>query len=190
MPDFLTSAKHAEQSQGSVATLPVSDCNTPNIMKYLSSETMLIFLGVIWIIFGASVYAGSIFNPPPVTINWSTATEFDTAGFNIYRSDSLEGDFKQVNSQLLPAHADAAAGAKYSWVDRKAEPGKSYFYQLEDVEYNNSRTRHEPFEHRSSGISPLKLIISISGLFLGLALIIYGGFELRKKGLNVPDKII
>ena len=150
-------------------------------MKQISSEKMLIFLGAIWIIFGAGVYISSIFQPSPVVISWSTETEFDTAGFNIYRSDTLDGEYEQVNVQLLPSNAEAASGATYNWIDKGAEPGRSYYYQLEDVEYSNSRTRHEPFEHTASGISPLKSTIAIIGLILGLALIVYGTFELRKE---------
>ncbi|MFK7804022.1 MAG: hypothetical protein AB8G95_20475 [Anaerolineae bacterium] len=150
-------------------------------MKHLSSEKMLVALGVIWLIFGAGVYASSIFRPAPVTITWSTETEFDTAGFNIYRSDTLDGEYQQVNEQLLPGSAEAAAGASYTWIDKSAEPGRSYFYQLEDVEYSNNRTQHAPFEHRATGITPTKLVISISGLLLGLALIFYGSFELKRK---------
>lgn len=154
-------------------------------MKYLSSEKMLVLLGAIWIVFGAGVYASSIFWPAPVTISWSTETEFDTAGFNIYRSDTLDGEYEQVNLQLLPGSAEPASGANYSWVDQNAEPGRSYFYQLEDVEYSNNRTRHAPFEHRATGITPTKIVISICGLLLGLALVVYGSFEVKRKSEKI-----
>ena len=150
-------------------------------VKQLSSEILLIVLGVVWIIFGFGIYMGSVLTPSPVIISWATETEFDTAGFNIYRSDTIDGEFKQVNAQLLPGRAEAAAGASYSWEDKNAEPGRSYFYQLEDVEYDNTRTLHEPFEHRATGISPLKQAIIISSLILGLGLIVYGQFERKKR---------
>ena len=150
-------------------------------MKQISSEILLIALGVVWIVFGAGIYIGSIVSPSPIVISWATETEFDTAGFNIYRSDTIDGEYRQVNAQLLPGRAEAAAGASYSWEDKNAEPGRSYFYQLEDVEYDNTRTRHEPFEHHASGISLLKQVIIISSLILGLALIVYGGFERKKQ---------
>lgn len=150
-------------------------------MKQISSEILLIILGIIWIIFGLGIYAGSVLRPSPVVISWATETEFETAGFNIYRSDTADGEYRQVNAQLLPGRAEAAAGARYSWEDKNAEPGRSYFYQLEDVEYDNTRTRHEPFEHRASGISPLKQTITISSLILGLTLMIYGGYEKKKR---------
>ena len=150
-------------------------------MKQFSSEILLIILGVIWIIFGSGIYVESVLNPSPVIISWATETEFDTAGFNIYRSDTIDGEFKQVNAQLLPGRAEAAAGASYSWEDKNAEPGRSYFYQLEDVEYNNTRTRHEPFEHHGSNTSLLKRAIIISSLILGLGLIVYGWFERKTR---------
>lgn len=150
-------------------------------MKQLISEYALIGLGVIWIFFGSWILMGDFFQPPPVLIQWSTETEFETAGFNIYRSDQADGEFEQVNVQLIPAQADAAAGATYTWEDTKAEAGKTYFYQLEDVEYNNARTRHEPFSHTSATASPIKLVVAFSALIFGIALIFYGRTELRKK---------
>ncbi len=152
-------------------------------MRHIISEYALIGLGVVWVLFGSWILVGDFFQPPPVLIQWSTETEFETAGFNIYRSNSLDGEFEQVNVQLIPAQADAAAGAQYSWEDTAAEAGRTYYYQLEDVEYNNSRTRHEPFSHTSATSSPIKLAVAISALVFGIALIFYGRFELRKKNL-------
>ena len=36
-----------------------------------------------------------------VVIRWTTESELDNAGFNILRSDSRNGEFKQVNSKLV-----------------------------------------------------------------------------------------
>lgn len=150
-------------------------------MKAILSEYAIIILGIIWIIFGFWIIAGGLFSPPPVIIHWSTETEFETAGFNIYRSDSSTGTFTQVNAQLIPAQANAASGANYTWEDTTAENGKVYYYQLEDVEYSNSRTRHEPFRHKTSNDSVLKIAISLSALVFGLALTLYGRIDLRRK---------
>ena len=36
-----------------------------------------------------------------VVVEWSTASELDTAGFNLYRSESPDGPFEKVNQNLI-----------------------------------------------------------------------------------------
>ncbi|MEM8862571.1 MAG: hypothetical protein AAGD96_30040, partial [Chloroflexota bacterium] len=151
------------------------------IMNRLNSEFALIILGGIWIIFGAVVFLTMILQPQPVTITWSTETEFDTAGFNIFRSESADGEFVQINQQLIPGKAEAAAGAVYTWEDSSAVRGVTYYYKLEDVEYNNTRTLHAPFSHRAQSFSFLKIIMAAFSTILGLGLIIFGVSQVRRK---------
>ena len=150
-------------------------------MNRFSSEYAFILLGTVWIIFGAGVLVAMIMQPQPVTITWSTETEFDTAGFNIYRSDQQNGEYTQINQQLIPGKAEAAAGAVYSWQDTSAQPGMTYFYKLEDVEYNNTRTFHEPFSHRARSFSFIKMGISVTGFILGAALLWFGIAQTKQK---------
>ena len=69
-----------------------------------------------------------------ITLNWKTATEDKNAGFNILRSNSIDGVFEKINSFLIPGNGDTATGSTYSYVDESAEPGKLYFYKLEDID--------------------------------------------------------
>ena len=40
----------------------------------------------------------------PVRVEWSTETEMNTAGFNLYRGESADGPFDvKVNDQLIPS---------------------------------------------------------------------------------------
>ncbi len=80
----------------------------------------------------------------PVVIEWTTATEINTAGFNLYRAESADGPFTQINSQLIPASPDPMAGGKYKFEDTSVTAGKTYYYQLEDIEYSGTRTKHPP----------------------------------------------
>ena len=75
----------------------------------------------------------------PVHIEWSTETEMDTAGFNLYRGDSPDGPFDvKINDQLIPSSTDPMTGGKYSYVDNTAQAGKLYYYQLQEVERNGA----------------------------------------------------
>ncbi|MEM9776994.1 MAG: hypothetical protein AAF902_20620 [Chloroflexota bacterium] len=150
-------------------------------MNRFSSEYAIIFLGTVWIIFGVGVLIAMFMQPQPVTITWSTETEFETAGFNIYRSEFQDGEYAQINQQLIPGKAEAAAGAVYSWQDTNAQPGMTYYYKLEDVEYNNTRTLHEPFSHRARSFSTIKTAISACGFVLGAVLLWFGIAQTKRK---------
>jgi len=68
-----------------------------------------------------------------ITLNWKTATENNNAGFYILRSASMNSGYERI-SPLKPGNGDTATGASYSYVDESAEPGRLYFYKLEDID--------------------------------------------------------
>jgi hypothetical protein len=74
-------------------------------------------------------------------IEWTTATELNSAGFNVYRSESRVGIFAKINAQLIPASNDALVGGNYRYEDTEVTPGKTYYYQLEEVERNGATSR-------------------------------------------------
>lgn len=76
-----------------------------------------------------------------VKIEWTTASELDTAGFNVYRRDSPEGPETRINSELIPASTSPLTGSTYQFIDRNVEPGLTYYYELEDVETNGITNR-------------------------------------------------
>jgi hypothetical protein len=75
-----------------------------------------------------------------IVINWKTASEVDTAGFNIYRSENPDGPFARLNQRLVPASGDPLIGGDYSYVDQSVDAGKLYYYRLEDVDLTGSTT--------------------------------------------------
>ena len=76
-----------------------------------------------------------------VVIHWTTESELDNAGFNILRSDSKDGEFKQVNSELVQGAGTIGERNTYKWVDESAKPGPGvvYYYQIEDVSFAGER---------------------------------------------------
>ncbi|MYF54478.1 lamin tail domain-containing protein [Candidatus Poribacteria bacterium] len=90
-----------------------------------------------------------------VTIQWTTESELDNAGFNILRSDSRDGEFKQVNEQMIQGKGTTAERSAYKWVDTAAKPGAVYYYQIEDVSFAG--------EHNTLATTKLKGLISAKG---------------------------
>jgi hypothetical protein len=74
-----------------------------------------------------------------VTIRWTTESELDNAGFNILRSDERNGEYKQVNAELIKGAGTTGERTNYSWVDQTAKPGVVYYYQIEDVSFAGER---------------------------------------------------
>ena len=104
-----------------------------------------------------------------VVVEWTTANEVDTAGFNLYRSDSPDGPFIQINSSLIPASTDPLTGGQYEYLDTAVEPGRTYYYQLEDVEYSGDITRHGPLKVTAPGIDT-PLAIGLAAVLVLIAL--------------------
>jgi hypothetical protein len=72
--------------------------------------------------------------PQGIQLSWQTAQENDLIGFNIYRSESPDGERVQINSELIPAVTPGQLqGNDYLYLDTSAEAGKTYFYWVEWV---------------------------------------------------------
>lgn len=83
-----------------------------------------------------------------ITVEWTTESEMNTAGFLLYRSESPDGPFERITAELIPASPDPVLGGHYVYTDTDVLPGRVYFYQLEDVEFDGTGTRHGPIEAR------------------------------------------
>jgi hypothetical protein len=103
-----------------------------------------------------------------VNVTWSTGSEVDAAGFNVWRADKADGTFAKVNAALLPAKGVSPAGASYTWNDPNVSVGQTYFYKLEDVDTSGVRTLHGPV---SATVGATSAILSFQAtppsIFLG-----------------------
>ena len=87
-----------------------------------------------------------------ITINWTTGSETDNAGFTLWRATPKDGqcsldpsnyqDVRKVQPLVYSKAQDAVLGASYSEPDQNVEAGVTYCYGLEDVDYDGKRTFH------------------------------------------------
>ena len=89
-----------------------------------------------------------------VVVEWTTESEVDLAGFNLYRSDSPAGPYMKVNTALIPGALDPLLGGKYAYTDTNVVAGRTYYYKLEDVELDGATTLHGPIEVVADASSP------------------------------------
>ncbi|MER2600447.1 MAG: hypothetical protein ABTQ73_13085 [Caldilineales bacterium] len=79
----------------------------------------------------------------PIIIRWSTETEVNTAGFNVYRALSEDGPWQQINTRLIPGSPDPVLGGSYVFTDTNVTVGVTYWYELEEIELSGQATRLE-----------------------------------------------
>lgn len=80
-----------------------------------------------------------------VILEWATASELDTIGFNLYRRGRLDGTMKPINAYLVQAQVPGAVeGASYTFKVDGLKAGKYYYFWLEDVDMYGNTTLHGP----------------------------------------------
>jgi hypothetical protein len=79
-----------------------------------------------------------------VIFEWTTESEIDNAGFNLYRAESADGEYLKINSSLIPAEGNGTSGATYQYIDNDVKNRTTYYYKLEDIDLNGTSTMHGP----------------------------------------------
>jgi len=81
-----------------------------------------------------------------VTVRWSTSSETDTAGFDLYRL--VDGQWVKLNATLIPAQGwpNGGIGASYSVADPTAKPGQTYTYKLVERTTDGQSIEYGPYE--------------------------------------------
>lgn len=136
----------------------------------MRSQTILgiIFIGLVILGISLGVYSWWIARHASVVIEWSTASELDTDGFNIYRSNNIEGELVKINDQPIPPSTEPLTGGDYRFTDVNVQAGILYYYWLEDLEKNGNSARHGPIEIRAQSGGIYELWLSVLLLILAL----------------------
>ncbi|RJP75904.1 MAG: T9SS C-terminal target domain-containing protein [Candidatus Zixiibacteriota bacterium] len=79
-----------------------------------------------------------------VQLQWSTASESELAGFNLYRSLGQQGAFQRINPVIIPAQGAGSQGRQYQFHDENLIPGFHYYYKLATVEVTGQELTLEP----------------------------------------------
>ena len=79
-----------------------------------------------------------------IILTWSTESEINNAGFNIYRAAAEGGEFFKISTALIPAKGTSTKGAAYEFIDTDVKNRKTYWYKLEDMDLNGTATMHGP----------------------------------------------
>ena len=91
----------------------------------LDSRRWTLLLAIGLILAALVIFLISAATPPAVTVEWSTASELNTAGFNILRGESESGPFTRLNPKSFPPRpirSSAAATSTPTPTSRPARP--------------------------------------------------------------------
>jgi hypothetical protein len=73
-----------------------------------------------------------------VLVSWETASELDTSGYFVWRSEVEAGPY-EVWSPFIQAEGGLVS-MRYEWIEDEITRGKVYYYKLEEIDTNNATT--------------------------------------------------
>ncbi|MGH1364238.1 MAG: FlgD immunoglobulin-like domain containing protein [Calditrichia bacterium] len=83
-----------------------------------------------------------------INLAWTTQSELNNAGFELYRSLQQEGNYQIISSYLSNSDLIGAGTSnitrEYEFTDSNVDVGLTYYYRLADVDLSGIRTFHEP----------------------------------------------
>ncbi len=78
------------------------------------------------------------------TLRWSTASEVDNFGFDVYRGDSEEGPFERLTETPIEGAGTTDLTTRYSFEDDTIDPYRTYYYYVESISLTGVREQFTP----------------------------------------------
>lgn len=78
------------------------------------------------------------------TARWTTASEQDNFGFDVYRSDTEKGEFKKLTKDPILGAGTSDETHKYEYRDDSVDPCREYWYYVEGISTSGTREKFTP----------------------------------------------
>jgi hypothetical protein len=88
------------------------------------------------------------------TIRWTTASEVENFGFDIYRSTNEDGPFERITKDPIPGAGTTDEPQSYVYVDDTIDPSQGYYYYLESISMRGVRERFSPINYSPPKLRP------------------------------------
>ena len=79
-----------------------------------------------------------------ITLSWITESEIDNLGFHVYRALSEDGEYERLTSEIIEGAGTSTGRREYAFTDARLANGVTYWYKLQDVAFDGTRTMHGP----------------------------------------------
>lgn len=84
-------------------------------------------------------FSGHVVNRKGVELIWETTSEYNHAGFNIFRKSATSSGYEKVNGLLIKPDGTK----QYKYIDKNVKVGSTYQYKLEDVSITGEKVLHD-----------------------------------------------
>ena len=81
------------------------------------------------------------------TAHWTTASEEENFGYDVYRGDNEKGPFVKLTKQPLLGNGTTLETHKYEFADDAIDPCKDYWYYVESIATDGTREKFTPVFH-------------------------------------------
>ena len=81
---------------------------------------------------------------PTNTLRWSTASEVNNFGFDVFRALKKDGPFTRVTKKPIAGAGTIDTPTRYVWVDEKIDPTVEYWYYVESISMSGGREHFTP----------------------------------------------
>lgn len=78
------------------------------------------------------------------SLKWTTASELNNFGFDVFRGDSEEGPFVRINEHTIQGAGNSDTPNHYEFSDKTIEAGKVYWYYVESISMSGERENFTP----------------------------------------------
>lgn len=79
-----------------------------------------------------------------VTLHWVTESEIANLGFHVYRALEEEGIYERLTAEVTAGAGNTTTEQTYTFTDIRLTNGVTYWYKIEDVAFDGTRTMHGP----------------------------------------------
>ncbi len=122
-------------------TLTATSMNSPDDERDSVTATVLLAAATKALLASFDTYGDT----GRVVVEWRTAIEMGTVGFDLWRRRAGDSEYEKVNPTLIPGVFTALQGGTYRYVDRGANVGTTVDYLLEERDLRGGGQIFGPF---------------------------------------------
>lgn len=78
------------------------------------------------------------------TVRWTTASEVDNFGYDVFRGEAEDGPFTKLTAQPMLGGGTTDETHKYEYRDDAIDPCKDYWYFVESISTGGAREKFTP----------------------------------------------
>jgi len=94
-----------------------------------------------------------------ILLKWTTESETNCYGYNIYKSEYEIGPYSILNSKIIPGAGTSSKKNNYEFIDSNINETQTYYYKIDQVDISGRHSYFGPLEFSLSEIIPTEYSI-------------------------------